>query len=82
MAVLKKKLGKRGSGKYLERSYDLLAKDYEKIPRPSLNGVKTILGFLVEEYPQAREADPRSFIDDTIVSNLDKSGFIQNLYRK
>jgi NitT/TauT family transport system substrate-binding protein len=82
VAVLKKKLGKRGSGKYLERSYDLLAKDYEKIPRPSLNGVETILGFLIEEYPQAREADPRSFIDDTIVSNLDKSGFIQNLYRK
>lgn len=82
VAILKKKLGQRGSVKYLERSYDLLAKAYQKIPHPSLSGVKTILGFLQDEYPQAKEADPKSFVDDRIVSDLEKSGFIQKLYRK
>jgi hypothetical protein len=40
------------------------------------------LRFLAEEYPRAKEADPKTFIDDSIVKNLDKSGFIENLYRK
>jgi ABC-type nitrate/sulfonate/bicarbonate transport system substrate-binding protein len=82
LAVLKRKLGQRGKGEYLERSYDLLAKDYEMSPYPSVTGVKTILRFLAKEYPKATEADPKAFIDDSIVKNLDQSGFIQNLYRK
>jgi NitT/TauT family transport system substrate-binding protein len=82
LAVLKRKLGQRGKGKYLDRSYDLLAKDYENTPYPSVTGVETILKFLEKEYPQATEADPKAFIDDSIVRNLDKSGFIQSLYQK
>jgi len=82
LAVLKRKLGQRGQGEYLDRSYNLLAKDYEKTPYPSIDGAKTILRFLAEEYPRAKEADPKTFIDDSIVKNLDKSGFIENLYRK
>ena len=82
LAVLKKKLGARGGGKYLERSYNLLAKDYERVPFPSLKGVKTVLKFLAEENPKAREVDPKAFVDDSILRNLDKTGFIQSLYRK
>ena len=82
LAVLRKKLRTGPAGeKYLERSYDLLAaKFYERTPYPSLRGVKTVLEFLAKDNARAKGADPKSFIDDGIIKELDASGFIKSLY--
>ncbi|MBI4528002.1 MAG: ABC transporter substrate-binding protein [Deltaproteobacteria bacterium] len=82
--VLRKKLRTDpGREKYLELSYDLLAsKFYDQVPYPSLKGVETVLGFLAKDNPKAREADPNAFIDNSIIKELDESGFIRKLYEK
>ena len=82
MEVLKKKLRTSPQQeKYLEKSYDLFSSYYyDRAPYPSLTGVKTVLDFLGRENVKARGADPNSFIDPTIVKNLDQSGFIKKLY--
>ena len=79
---LKKKLRSDGpSEDFLALSYDVYAsKQYERAPYPSLAGVKTVLEFLAQENPKARNADPDSFIDNSIIKELDASGFIRDLH--
>jgi len=65
----------------LERSLDLLiAKYYENVPYPSLRGVETVLGFLEKDNPKAKTADPKSFVDDSLLREIEQSGFIKKLY--
>ena len=82
LEVLAKKLRTAPSQtKYVERSYALYSSGYfENAPYPSLKGVTTVLDFLAKDNPRARSADPRSFIDASLVRELDDSGFIKKLY--
>jgi ABC-type nitrate/sulfonate/bicarbonate transport system substrate-binding protein len=67
----------------LERSYDLLAaKYYESMPYPSLRGVETVLGLVEKDNPKAKEADPKSFVDDSLLREIDASGFVKTLYAR
>ena len=82
LEVLAKKLRTAPSQtKYVERSYALYSSGYfENAPYPSLKGVTTVLDFLAKDNPRARSADPRSFIDASLVKELDDSGFIKKFY--
>ena len=67
----------------LERSIDLLiAKYYENVPYPSMRGVETVLGFVEKDNPKAKSADPKSFVDDSLLREIDQSGFIKKLYER
>ena len=67
----------------LERSYDLLAiKYYEAMPYPSLRGVETVLGLVETDNTKAKDADPKSFVDDSLLREIDASGFIKALYAR
>jgi ABC-type nitrate/sulfonate/bicarbonate transport system substrate-binding protein len=69
--------------RYLELSYNLLAsKYYNDAPYPSLPAVQTILDNLAKTEPKARGADPRAFVDDSLVKELDDSGFIKSVAAK
>ena len=66
----------------LESSLDLLiSKYYENVPYPSLRGVETVLGFIEKDNPKAKTADPKSFVDDSLLREIEQSGFIKNLYK-
>lgn len=80
--VVKKKL-RIGAAqeRNLERSIDLLSsKYYEVTPYPSLRGVSTVLGFVSKDNPKAKTADPKTFVDDSLLREIDQSGFIKGLY--
>jgi NitT/TauT family transport system substrate-binding protein len=84
LEIVKKKLriGAEQEGN-LERSLDLLtAKYYEQIPYPSLRGVETVLGFVEKDNPKAKGADPRLFVDDSLLREIEASGFIKTLYQR
>ena len=67
----------------LERSIELLnAKYYESVPYPSLRGVETVLGFVEKDNPKAKSADPKSFVDDSLLREIEQSGFIKKLYER
>jgi ABC-type nitrate/sulfonate/bicarbonate transport system substrate-binding protein len=80
--IMKKKLRTSSAQtKYLERSYALYSSGYfEPAPYPSINGVTSVLEFLSKDNPKARTADAKSFIDGSLVKELDDSGFIKKLY--
>ena len=84
LEIVKKKLRiNAGQERNLERSFDLLsAKYYESMPYPSLRGVETVLGFVEKDTPNAKTADPKSFIDDSLLREIDASGFVKGLYQR
>jgi NitT/TauT family transport system substrate-binding protein len=81
--VLAKKLRTApGQTKYLERSHVLYTSGYfESAPYVSLKGVTTLLDFYAKENPKARSANPQTFFDNSLVKELDDSGFIKKLYQ-
>lgn len=84
LEVVKKKLRlEANQERNLERAFDLLnAKYYESLPYPSMRGVETVLGFVEKDHPKAKTADPRSFVDESLLREIDQSGFVKTLYQK
>ena len=86
LEVLQKKLriqsAQEKDVKYLEASYNLLAtKFYNQVPYASTKAIETVLEFVSVDEPKAKGADPRSFVDESIVREIDASGFIKSLYK-
>ena len=65
----------------LEETYQLLKRVALIKPYPSLEGIKTILNDLIDQIPAAKTADPKDFVDTQFLQELDKSGYIDRLYR-
>jgi ABC-type nitrate/sulfonate/bicarbonate transport system substrate-binding protein len=70
--------------RYLELSYNLLASTfYNDVPYPSMRGIQTILDKLAEEDPKSvKDRDAKSFADETIIKELEDTGFTKTLYGK
>jgi NitT/TauT family transport system substrate-binding protein len=67
--------------KYVERSHALYSSGYfENAPYVAVKGVTTLLDFYGKDNPRARSANPQSFFDNSLVKELDDSGFIKKLY--
>jgi ABC-type nitrate/sulfonate/bicarbonate transport system substrate-binding protein len=64
----------------VREAYALQAKNMLRIPRTPTDGVKTILEGM-EKLPGARTADPRRFVDSSIIDELEKEGFFKTLYK-
>jgi NitT/TauT family transport system substrate-binding protein len=64
----------------VKEAYAIQAKHMLRIPRTAVDGVRTILEGM-EKLPGAKGADPRRFIDFTILDELEKEGFLKNLYK-
>ena len=83
LEIVKKLRISAGQERDLERSFDLLStKYYETLPYPSLRGVETVLSFIEKNNPKAKTADPKSFIDDSLLREIDASGFVKGLYQR
>jgi len=41
-----------------------------------------VLGFIEKDNPKAKGADPKSFVDDSLLREIEASGFIKTLYQK
>jgi hypothetical protein len=52
---------------------------WEEVPYVRAESVQAILDFLPRE--QAKGITPEKYIDNSLIKELDSSGFIKNLYR-
>jgi NitT/TauT family transport system substrate-binding protein len=66
----------------LKQSYNYIRPYYLKVPYPSVRAIKDTLDALAKELPKAKDADPRDFIDNSIVKEIETSGFIEAVYGK
>jgi NitT/TauT family transport system substrate-binding protein len=67
--------------KRLEDAYQTLRDIVKPKPYPSIDGFKTIIQDASERIPAARAANPKDFIDVTLLEELDRSGYIDALYK-
>ena len=66
----------------LERAYKDYSTVFPEVPYPTPDGVKTMLDDLAPKNPKAAAADPNTFVDLSLIRELDSSGFIKQLYRR
>jgi ABC-type nitrate/sulfonate/bicarbonate transport system substrate-binding protein len=59
-----------------EETYDLTQPGMPTVPYPVVASLQTLLDFMSEELPEAKDADARRFVDDRFIRELDESGFI------
>jgi NitT/TauT family transport system substrate-binding protein len=66
----------------LKLSYNYLRPYYLKIPYPSARAIKDTLDVLAKDIPKAKDADPRDFIDNSVLKEIEASGYIEGVYGK
>ena len=64
----------------LEETYRTFLKAWEKVPYVSAPAAQTLLNFAT--HPAAKTAKPEQFIDNSILAEIEKSGFIEKLYQQ
>jgi NitT/TauT family transport system substrate-binding protein len=80
-------LAKQVIGKYtkttnrndLEDAYRTFSPAWEKVPLVPVPAVQTMLNFAT--HPAAKAAKAETFIDNSVVMDLERSGFIERLYK-
>jgi NitT/TauT family transport system substrate-binding protein len=80
-ALIKKNLGV-ADPEGLDRAYKDYSNVFPETPYPTAEGVKAMLDDLAAKNPKAATADPKTFVDTSLVAELEKSGFIKQLYKK
>ena len=66
----------------LKQSYHYIKPYFLKAPYPSTRAIKDTLDALAKDLPKAKDADPRDFVDLSIVKEIEASGFIAGVYGK
>ena len=66
----------------LERAYRAYTSVFPDNLMPTPEGVKTMLDDLAIRDPKAAAADPKTFVDGSLIRELESSGFIKQLYGK
>jgi ABC-type nitrate/sulfonate/bicarbonate transport system substrate-binding protein len=66
----------------LEEAYQSIVNSYERVPHPSVEGMKTLQSIMVTINPKLAGVSPEKVVDGSFVEKLQKSGFIQGVSRK
>jgi NitT/TauT family transport system substrate-binding protein len=82
-------LSKRAIRKYLrfkderdtDEAYQIMRDVLPRKPYPTVEGIKAVLDELSPKLPAAKTAQPRDFMDTRFIEELDRSGFIDRLYK-
>ena len=67
--------------KQIDDAYQTLREIVKPKPYPSIDGFKTIIKDASDRIPAARAANPKDFMDTSLLEELDRSGYIDALYR-
>lgn len=82
-------LTKRAIRKYMrfkddrdtDEAYQIMRDIAPRKPYPTVEGMKAVLDELSPKLPAAKTAQPRDFMDTRFIEELDRSGFIDRLYK-
>ena len=66
----------------LERAWQTYTAAYPENLLPTPEGVKTLLDDLAPRDPKAAAANPRLFVDPSLVQEVEATGFVKQLYKK
>lgn len=66
----------------LRQSYSYLRPYFLKLPYASPRAIKDTLDALAKDLPKAKEADPNDFIENSILKEIEATGYIESVYGK
>jgi len=66
----------------VERVYQSVSTSYERIPYPTLDGMKKLVSVLTPTNPKLANVRPETVMDGSFINKLETSGFIQTVYKK
>jgi len=66
----------------LERTYKNYTSVLQDVPYPDPAGIKTLLDDMAPRNAKAAAADPKIFVDQSFVHEMESSGFIKQLYKR
>ena len=66
----------------LRTSYDLTIQLQEKLPFVNLKGVEFLLQLTEARDPRAKNFDPAALVDSSFMHELEKTGFIDSIYKR
>ena len=62
-----------------EETYDLTQPGMPPVPYPVVASLQKLLDFMATEFPEAKNADARRFVDDRFIRALEENGFVASL---
>jgi ABC-type nitrate/sulfonate/bicarbonate transport system substrate-binding protein len=65
-----------------EEAYKAVLNAYDRVPYPTVEGMKRLHGLLTAVNPKLADAKVESLIDDSFVRKLETSGFVQSIAKK
>ena len=65
----------------LDDAYSFYSQRLQKIPYPTLKGIKFILDEMAERQPRAKNVAPESFVDISLLQEIEQSGFFKQLWK-
>ena len=80
MKVMKKYL-RLEDKELLDDAYSFYSERLEKIPYPTIKGIKFILDQMAEKHPAAKKTAPDSFVDLSLLQELEQSGYFRQLWK-
>jgi hypothetical protein len=64
----------------MDETYEVSVSKYlKRVPTPTAESFRTVIDELSMVNPKAKGQDPKRFYDDSILQELEKSGFIGSL---
>ncbi len=66
----------------LEDSYQAYVKTIPKKPYPTLKGIQFMLDMLAPDFPKAKSAKPEQFVDLSLLQQLEKEGFFDEMAKR
>jgi len=66
----------------VEESYQAVISNYERAPHTTVEGMKRLQKLLIQLNPKIAEVKVENLLDNSFMTKLESSGFIQNLYKK
>ena len=65
-----------------EEAYHSVVNSYERVPYTSVESMKRLHGLLTTINPKVKNVRVESVIDNSFISKLDQSGFVQSVWKK
>jgi NitT/TauT family transport system substrate-binding protein len=66
----------------LNPTYEVVTRYQERVPYVNMKGIEFMLKTLEARDPRARNFDPASVVDSSFIQELDKTGFIDAVWKK
>lgn len=65
-----------------DEAYHSVVNSYERVPYTNVDGMKRLHGLLTSINPKVKDVRVETVVDNSFISKLEQSGFVQSVWTK